>query len=370
MPIVASVSSASATAGLRRIRLPKPLYIVAATVGVVLLVLGILGKRQAAREAKLMEIASLRDQLQRHLEIAYGGTHETAAQTASPDASAVVLAEELEGRVLQFQRRHRGDTHLTPGAESFELHLATATAANATKQFGAALDPLAAYDESGAWSAVPRGLGRVEDLLQARGDSFFGLNRWREAADHYQQILGRQPDRAELRLRLAECQSRLGEHAKATATRTDSARLLKEGAERDLQQGRFDSAVPNLEKALETLRRLYEEEGQAHLDRDYVGLLTTLAWVYAGAPDLRIRDAARAQYYARKACEVSHWQSFRAVEALAAALAEARDFKEAVRLQGKAIELAPAAQRGPLQAALETYTAASAPARQAPSPKP
>jgi tetratricopeptide (TPR) repeat protein len=65
------------------------------------------------------------------------------------------------------------------------------------------------------------------------------------------------------------------------------------------------------------------------------------AWVLATCPDGRYRDGGRAVELARKACELTGWRDPMFVEVLAAAVAEAGRFDEAVRFQEQAMALPP-----------------------------
>jgi len=67
-----------------------------------------------------------------------------------------------------------------------------------------------------------------------------------------------------------------------------------------------------------------------------------LAELLAGCPDPAIRDAAESIVHATKACEMTNWQRWDALLALATAEAEKGDYPAAIATAGKALALAPA----------------------------
>ncbi len=85
--------------------------------------------------------------------------------------------------------------------------------------------------------------------------------------------------------------------------------------------------------------------------------LNAAAWILATSPDEELRDGVRAVGYATRACEVTNWEDSSDLDTLAAAHAEAGDFKKAVQWQTKATDLAPDDERADYQSRLDLYQA-------------
>ena len=81
------------------------------------------------------------------------------------------------------------------------------------------------------------------------------------------------------------------------------------------------------------------------------------AWLLATCPDERLRNGAQAVERARRACDLTHFKEWTALDTLAAAYAETGEFPEAVKWAKKALELAPEEARSGGRDLLSQYEA-------------
>lgn len=110
------------------------------------------------------------------------------------------------------------------------------------------------------------------------------------------------------------------------------------------QKGEIDKAIKDYEEAI----RLMPSNRYA---------LNGFAWLLSTAKDPKLRDGNRAVKLASKACMLSKWKHYGYLSVLSAAYAESGDFKNAIKWQRKAIELAPNAEKQDYRQRLKLYEA-------------
>jgi tetratricopeptide (TPR) repeat protein len=213
--------------------------------------------------------------------------------------------------------------------------------------------------------------------------------RYGEAADHFRAALATQTDFAEAHHNLGlllERQGRtddaLAQYEAALKAKPDHAQthyvlgnaLLKR-KQPALARGHYEAALkfqPDYAEAHYQLGVLLLADKDAagasrhwqaalRLKPDWLELLNNLAWLLATNPDPNVRDGTQAVKLASRAAELTGQRDPGALDTLAAAYAEAGQFKEAVAAAERGLKLAEAAgDKGlvdQLQARLELYRA-------------
>ncbi len=122
-----------------------------------------------------------------------------------------------------------------------------------------------------------------------------------------------------------------------------------------LPSGQIERALQDLENAIGTFKRLVEQERQDDLVPHFAKSLSQAAWVYSSNSNAAARNGAKAREYAAKACELTKWENWLPIDALAAAYAETGDFAAAIKWQEAAMRIAPANQKNALEARRQLY---------------
>ncbi|MFO1511665.1 MAG: tetratricopeptide repeat protein [Verrucomicrobiota bacterium] len=218
-------------------------------------------------------------------------------------------------------------------------------------------------------------------------NALFKQGRLDEAFGHFQTALEIKPDYGDahngigfILLQRGKFDPAIGHFQRALETRSDSAAAHNNLGLAFLQTGRTAEAIPHLESALKTnpiqpethnnlgyalLQTGQVEAAVMHYQRalelkpDYAGADNNLAWVLATHPKDAIRNGNRAVELAKRAVQLSGGNNLITLRTLAASLAEAGKFSEAVQVAGQALQLATtqgsAAMAGTLRREIALY---------------
>ena len=203
------------------------------------------------------------------------------------------------------------------------------------------------------------------------GNALMGLGRFEAAMTNYQAVLRLKPNFGPAHFNLGNALRQLGRHKEAAAHYVESLRLQPENAEAHsnlaiglAEEGNNREAITHLREALrlkpgvaqfhfqlasalgaanQSKDAVAQYEEALRLKPEFVLALNNLAWMLATDEDSNIRNGAEAVRCAQRACELTGYKQAFLMGTLAAAFAEASQFRDAVSTGQKAAEIATTA---------------------------
>ena len=176
---------------------------------------------------------------------------------------------------------------------------------------------------------------RDERPHEGLAGAYLQQRRFSDAIDQYNQALQLNPDSVPAQVGLAAAYQATGELAKAqkvfeNLVGKNPRDAAAQEALADLLAGQklYQQATERYQEAL----RLSPRMAVAH---------NNLAWLYATAEDPKFRNSGAALDHARRAVELTAWRQPDFIDTLAEALYANRNYAEAVKVQEKALRLAP-----------------------------
>lgn len=305
-----------------------------------------------------------------------------SAQTVEDFTSIVEQCEQAQQRQLspafakyatQLQAwalNRRGETY---------VELAAKALAAGNKEEAAQLDGSALADFEAAIKVDP---GRWK-ALHNRGVTFALAHKYEAAIADFSRVVELKPDylnawfnRAEIRYEQGDYAGAIEDYDKTLELQPRDFGALTGRGHAHMRQRQLEAAVASYTQAIEVSpsnAEAYANRGDAHqaarqwelAAHDYREAIdlnpksergySSAAWLMATCPEERFRDAELALQAGKRAVELSTSGRYTAVDALAAAYANAGQYEEAVKTLAPVIPEAPEALRETLQKRLVLY---------------
>jgi tetratricopeptide (TPR) repeat protein len=240
-----------------------------------------------------------------------------------------------EGRTDEAIAEYREALRINPADAAAQNNLA-----NALLQNGRPDDAIAQYRETLRFNPANA------DAHGALGNALFQQGQIAEAIAQYREAIAINPADAETHNNLGFALFKQGQIDEAIAEYRQALQIDPNDAQAHinlgnalLAQGEAAEALVHLQKALE-------------LQPANLALENKLAWVLATAPQLTVRDGARAVQLATQANQSSGGNNSLILRTLAAAYAQAGQYPDAVQTAQRALQLAQAESNNALTSAL------------------